>query len=86
MSWTVQVLMGLGDNPVLGIAAFHTLFNLMGVVLFLPWISGLAHYLGRLFPERRAVLIRFILNTAAEVPEAAIEALRKEVLHQLALR
>ncbi len=85
MSWTVQVLMGLGDNPVLGIAAFHTLFNLMGVVLFLPWISGLAHYLGRLFPERRAVLTRFILNTAAEVPEAAIEALRKEVLHQLAL-
>lgn len=85
MFWIVHNIFGLADNAVLGIAAFHTLFNIMGVILFFPAISKLAVNLERIFPERRAVLARFICNTSPEVPEAALAALRREVLHQLYL-
>lgn len=85
MFWVIHLLFDPADNAVLGIAAFHTLFNLMGVVLFFPVISPLVHYLERLFKEKRSILTRFILNTSPQVPEAAIAALHNEVLHQLSL-
>jgi phosphate:Na+ symporter len=72
-------------DSVLGIAAFHTLFNLVGIILFLPAVGLLTRSLERLFPEERSVLTRFISNTSPEVPEAAITALRNEVLHQMSL-
>jgi phosphate:Na+ symporter len=85
MFWIVQDLFALTDNPVLGIALFHTLFNVLGVLLFFPWISILVRLLERLFPEKRAILTRYIHNTTPQVPEAALAALRNEVVHQLLL-
>jgi len=85
MFWMVRDVFGLADNPVLGIALFHTQFNIMGVIIFFPLIPALARLLNRLFPERETILTRYILNTTPQVPEAAIEALRKEVLNQLSL-
>jgi phosphate:Na+ symporter len=85
MFWMVGSIFGLADNAVLGIAAFHTLFNTLGVMLFFPTITTLARYLERVFPEKRTVLTRYIHNTSPQVPEAALAALRKEVLNQLQL-
>ncbi|MGD9947365.1 MAG: Na/Pi cotransporter family protein [Desulfobulbus sp.] len=85
MTWITQDFFHLADNPVLGIALFHTLFNVLGVLLFFPFISGLVHLLHRFFPEKRTVLTLFIHNTSPQVPEAALAALRNEVLHQLLL-
>jgi phosphate:Na+ symporter len=73
------------QNAVLGIAAFHTLFNLVGVALFFPVIPVLVRYLERIFPEKRNILSRFIHYTSPQLAEAAIAALRNEVFHQLAL-
>ena len=81
--WIIRDLFGLENNTVLGIALFHTLFNLIGVLVFFPWIPTLARFLEGLFPEKRTTLNRFILNTSPQVPEAAIAALRKEILQQL---
>jgi len=50
-----------------------------------PLIPALARLLNRLFPERQTILTRYIPNTTPQVPEAAIAALRKEVLNQLSL-
>jgi phosphate:Na+ symporter len=83
--WIVKDLFGLAGNPVLGIAAFHTLFNLMGAVIFLPALPLMARLLKRLFPEKLTVLTRYIVNTTPKVPEAAIAALRREIWHQLEL-
>jgi len=83
--WTIGRFVNPADDAVLGIAAFHTLFNLVGVALFFPAISILVRYLQRLFPEKQTVLSGFIHNTSTEVPEAATAALRSEVLNQLAL-
>ena len=76
---------GLADRPVLGIALFHTLFNLFGVLLFLPLIPALVRLLRRLFPERRAILTRYLHNATPQVAEAALAALTNEVRHQLLL-
>jgi phosphate:Na+ symporter len=81
--WLINDVFNLSENAVLGIATFHTLFNILGVIIFFPAISMFVRYLKRVFPEKRTVLTRFILNTTPQVPEAAIEALRKEVLNQL---
>ena len=83
--WIIRGVFHLEDNAVLGIAAFHTLFNVLGVMLFLPTIPLLVRYLERIFPEKRVVLTRYLHNTSTEVPEAAVAALRKEVRHQLHL-
>jgi phosphate:Na+ symporter len=83
--WLIGRFFDPASNAVLGIAAFHTLFNLVGVVLFYPAIPFLVRFLQRFFPEKKTVLSRFIHNTSAQVPEAAMTALHNEVLHQLLL-
>lgn len=83
--WLVHDFFDLPGNAVLGVALFHTLFNVTGAVIFFPLISTTARRLEKLFPEKRTILAKYILNTSPQVPEAAIVALRKEVLHQLFL-
>jgi len=62
LTWLVQWLvtpLGLGENRLIQLALFHTLFNGMGVLLFWPWQAQLANLLLRVLPERvePAVLI-----------------------------
>ncbi len=78
-------IFGLSGNPVLGIAAFHTLFNIAGAVIFFPILPVLSSKLERLFSEKQAALTRFIQNTNAQVPEAAITAIKNEIINQLYL-
>lgn len=37
----------MGDDPVLTLATFHTLFNLAGIVIFFPWLGAFAHGIER---------------------------------------
>jgi phosphate:Na+ symporter len=83
--WLILDVFAFTDNPVLGVALFHTLFNVMGVIIFFPAIPLMAGRLDRLFIEKQPVLIRYIINTPPEVPDAAIAALRKEISNQLHL-
>lgn len=79
----VLEVLGFADQPVLGLACFHTLFNLLGVIIFYPLIPGLTDFVRRLVPERQRLhLTLYIDNTSPEVEEAAVEALRKEVVNQ----
>ena len=83
LTWLVLDLLGFADNLVLGLALFHTLFNVMGVIMFYPLIPAIAVFVSRRIPERQVLqLTRYITNTSPEVPEAAIEALRKEAVNQ----
>ncbi|MCB1171108.1 MAG: Na/Pi cotransporter family protein [Leptospiraceae bacterium] len=83
--WFILDVVGLSRNGVLGIALFHTLFNCLGAVLFLPFLHTFTDFLNRIYPESRMVLSRFIQNTSANVKEAASVAFRNEVLNQLFL-
>jgi phosphate:Na+ symporter len=79
----ISLVIDLQNNSVMGLALFHTLFNLLGVLIFFPFIGLLTKTLVKLYPDRKAVLTLYINNTPVEVPEAAAEALRKEVIHLL---
>ncbi|MFH5833480.1 Na/Pi cotransporter family protein [Halalkalibaculum sp. DA384] len=80
--WVIEVGLGWRQQVVLGIALFHTLFNLIGLVLFIPLISSVASLVDRLFPEPVHTFTHYIQNTPPEVSDAALTAFNKEILHQ----
>jgi len=67
----------MGD-PLFALVAFHSCINLMGIVLFTPLIGPLSRRLDRMFREPAMALLRHIRPEEAAVPEAAIEAMRRE--------
>jgi phosphate:Na+ symporter len=79
----VKVFFDIERNSVMALALFHTLFNVLGVLIFLPFIGLLARVLTRFHPDRKAVLTVFIDKTPTEVADAAIAALKKEIHHML---
>lgn len=87
--WAVDALssaLGIApDNHTLKLAVFHTLFNLTGVAVMLPFIQPLVRLLQRWMHmhERRnqGVRPRYINAAVSQFPNAALGALRQEVLH-----
>lgn len=69
------------ENAVIGVAIFHTFFNVVGVLIFLPLIGLMAKLLIKVYPDRKATLTQYIHNTTPEVSDAAMEGLRQEVRH-----
>jgi phosphate:Na+ symporter len=79
--WLISLILGpKSDDAVMGIALYHTLFNVLGVLVFLPFIGPFSKLLVRAFPDRVAISTKYIQNVTAEVSDAAIEGLHKEVL------
>lgn len=68
-------------NHVMGIALFHTLFNVLGVIIFFPFINMLVRLLQRMFPEKTTPVTKYINNVSQDMPEAAVEALYRELRH-----
>jgi phosphate:Na+ symporter len=79
--WLVGLLLPGNDKGVMGLALFHTLFNVLGVILFFPCIGQLARLLNYLIPDHKTVLTVYLNNTPVEVPAAAETAMRKEIRH-----
>jgi phosphate:Na+ symporter len=65
-----------GENHALTIAAFHTLFNLLGAAIFLPLTPQLAHAAERVFRERGSSLTAHLDASLYGVPEVALTAAR----------
>jgi phosphate:Na+ symporter len=81
--WYVGLFVDIQSNSVMGLALFHTVFNIIGVVIFFPFVGLLAKLLNRVFPDYKPILTVYINNTPTAVVEAATSALRKEILHLL---
>lgn len=77
----VLILGPVGQNAVMGVALFHTMFNLLGVLLFIPFIGWLSKGLIKAFPDKTRQTTKFIQNVSPEVSEAAIEGLKQEVIY-----
>ena len=65
------------DSGALVIAAFHTSFTVLGAAVALPMADRLARLILRLLPDRGPVLTRHLDNSLVEVPEVALEAIRR---------
>ena len=71
------------DDYAMQLALFHTIFNLIGVIVVSPFTSSLVKYLQSLFVKEAHDIsrARYLDNTVVEVPEVAILALKKEIVH-----
>lgn len=70
------------DNYTLKLAVFHSVFNSIGIIVMLPFIQRLADTLLTLMPEKELARAKpmYLNESSEELPDTAIEAVRKETL------
>ncbi len=73
----VTGVIGISD-PLYALVAFHSLFNLIGIMIFLPLTGALSRRLDRAFVDDETPLLRHIKAADLAVAEAAIEDLTRE--------
>lgn len=75
---------GMAENDYgMKLALFHTIFNVLGVILILPFTKKLVNYLETLFVEVNIYALKpiYLDNVVINVPDAAIESIKKETTH-----
>ena len=68
-------------NPMMTLVAFHSSFNLLGIIIFLPFLGVFARFLEKRFLHIDHLIAQHITDVPASVPEAAVVALRQEIQH-----
>ena len=78
------------DDYTLKLAVFHTIFNLMGIIVMLPLIGKLVAGLTKFIPEKKPEVDqpKYLSDSSAAFPGTAVEAVRLETqrVYQAALR
>jgi len=74
---------GIGkEDYILQLALFHTIFNVLGVLLVAPFTKYLVRYLKSIFQEKSTQeKAKYLDQAVINSPEAALSAVRKEVEH-----
>ncbi|MCF8198813.1 MAG: Na/Pi symporter [Sulfuritalea sp.] len=72
----------LAASPAISLALFHTVFNVLGVMLMWPLSNQLAAFLLRRFRSREedVARLRYLDRNVASVPSLAADALRRELI------
>lgn len=78
LPWMLN-LVGLTD-PLISVVAFHSFFNLLGVVVVFPFLKYFSNYLSRLFQEQPQPLCQFIHDVPAEHSKVAWIAVEQEII------
>ncbi|MCU7836028.1 MAG: Na/Pi symporter [gamma proteobacterium symbiont of Taylorina sp.] len=70
------------DDYTLKLAVFHTLFNLLGVLVMIPFIRMLVNFLEGLFIPKKAQRSQplYLIDSVIDYPDTATEAVRNETL------
>ena len=83
----VTPLLVRASNTIDGVtllAAYHTAYNIVGVVVLLPLIDRFTRLVERILPERGSPLTRCLDPSALETPIVAVEAVRLTIARALA--
>jgi phosphate:Na+ symporter len=75
----IGTVIGIVD-PLLALVAFHSLFNLIGIVIFLPLVGTMSRQLAKKFGDADDNLLHHIKDSDLGVPEAAIENVSRETM------
>ena len=81
---TLSATIGIADDDyAMQLALFHTVFNIIGVIVVAPFTPKLVTYLQGLFVDRRRDISRakYLDKVVIEVPEVALLSLKKEIVH-----
>ena len=81
--WVVTLFVDIRSDSLMGLALFHTVFNILGVVLFFPFLGPFSRFLTRIYPDYKTILTVYLDQTPPEITDAATAALRKETGHLL---
>lgn len=87
MKWFILLVtdvIGVKDQ-LFGLVILHSLFNVLGILVFYPFINQFAHFLERRYRKEEDRVSLFIHQTTVDLPEAAIESLKKETRHLITL-
>lgn len=79
----ISSLVGIGPKDyILQLALFHTLFNVIGVLLVAPFTKKLVKYLLSIFKTKDShAKAKYLDKAVVNSPEAALSAVKKEVEH-----
>lgn len=77
----LAVILMIGLSDLLALVAFHSAFNLIGILMFLPLIGRFAGWLEGRFTDTETSVSRHLADVAVDLPEAAVEAIRLETNH-----
>ncbi|PLY16620.1 MAG: sodium:phosphate symporter [Sedimenticola sp.] len=71
------------DDFTLKLAVFHTIFNLIGVIVMLPLIRPLVTFLQRLFKEKKPEIDqpKYLTNSALDFPDTTVKVALQETEH-----
>ena len=71
------------DDYTLKLAVFHTIFNLVGIVVMIPFINMMVRWLEKVFTEKESPVEqpKYLTDSALDYADTAVEAVRKETLH-----
>jgi phosphate:Na+ symporter len=68
------------DAGAMSLAIFHTTFSLLGALLVLPAVPSFVRLVTRLVPERGPALTQHLDASLEQVPEVAVEAIRRTLI------
>jgi phosphate:Na+ symporter len=80
LSWLIIDLWEV-ENPLYALTAFHTIFNGLGILVFLPLIKPIAKWLNMRVHDKPHVITRFIHRLPAVEHTSGITALGNELKH-----
>jgi phosphate:Na+ symporter len=71
------------DDFTLKLAVFHSVFNLLGVLIMLPLMDRMVVFLEKIFPTKTPSKTKahYLLESSLNYADTATEAIRKETLH-----
>ena len=87
LSWIVQLfadMVGWNEGEyALKLAAFHSLFNILGIIIMLPWVGKLVRFLNKVIPDKDPDEDgpQYLNDLILDYPLAAVHALIQETKH-----
>jgi phosphate:Na+ symporter len=83
VDWVSAYVGIAGDDYTLKLAVFHTIFNLIGIIVMIPFIDLMVRMLQKFFKEKEFSVEqpKYLTDSALEYADTAIKAVRMETLH-----
>ncbi len=78
---SASAMVGIADDDyTLKLAVFHSIFNLLGIVVMLPLLNKLVVWLEKVIPEKKPEVDQpmYLSESSAEFPGTAVQAVRLE--------
>lgn len=85
VEWSSHMLTIAPDDYAMKLALFHTIFNVLGVIIMVPLVNPLVRFLSGHFKKIKEEVDKplYLNSDFLKIPSAAISALTKETVHLL---